>query len=281
MSFRMGKSVLFMVAGLLLAVSCRRGTTDDNYLRDEDDRTGYASDGSRIEFANEDIIALADQAGILYNAEYIRKAGDKSVTVSVDTMSSPRVLIIRFGNKDVECADGRNRRGSIVISYPGHYLDTGTVHNISFNDYYLNGNRMSGYMKVTRKDTTVTGDWYYTVLVNDSMNINPEDKVNSKFVIWSGNLIRRVVGGQLTHDRSDDYFSVAGTGTLTRPSGHVFNFNIGTPLQFATNCDFAESGVVNVTGYTGNRVLNYGTGNCDNAAQLNVDVHVYQLTLTK
>lgn len=272
---------LLLTAAVITLHSCRRGTTDDNYLKDEDDRSGYASDGSRIEFANDDIIALADQAGILYNAEYIRKAGDKSVNVSVDTINSPHVLIVRFGNKDVECADGRTRRGSIVVKYDGRYLDTGRLHTISFNDYYLNGNRMSGTMKLMRHDTTVTGDWYYTVQVNDSMNMNPEDKINSRFIVWSGNLMRRWIGGQQTHDRNDDYFSVGGVATLTRPSGHVFNFNIGTPLQVATSCDFVQSGVVNVTGYTGNRVLNYGSGNCDNAAQLNIDVHVYQLTLTK
>jgi hypothetical protein len=280
-NLRLGKLSVLLAAALITVASCRRGTTDDNYLANDDDREGYATEGSRIGWANEDIISLADQAGTLYNAEYIRKAGDKSVSVAVDTMNTPHTLIVRFGNKDVACADGRTRRGSIVISYNGRYSDTSDLHTITFNDYYINGNRMSGYMKVTRRDTTVTGDWYYNVQVNDTMHVNPDDKINNKFVLWNGNLVRRWVGGQKTNDRSDDFFTTSGTATLTRPSGHTFNFNIATPLQFATDCDFAQSGVVNVTGYTGNRVLNYGSGNCDNAAQLNIDVHVYQLTLDK
>ena len=274
------KYTLLVATSLVLFSACKRGTTDDNYLANEDDRIGYASDASRVEFANNDVISLADQAGTLYNAEFIRKSTSKCATVAVDTVNTPHTLIIRFGDKDCECADGRMRRGSIVVSYNGRYHDNNQLHTITYNNYYLNGNELTGWVKVTRIDTTVVGDWFYRVQVNDSLNMSP-DPLDSKFIVWNGNLMRKWVGGDKTNERSDDYFSVSGTTSLTRPNGHVFNFNIATPLQFATSCDFAQSGVVNVTGYTGNRVLNYGTGSCDASAQLNVDVHVYQLTLTK
>jgi hypothetical protein len=276
----LSKFTLLAAVSLLTFTQCKRGTTDDNYLTNDDDRIGYASDASRIEFANNDVLALADQAGILYNAEYIRKSTSKCATVAVDTINSPHTLIIRFGDVDCECADGRLRRGSIVVKYNGRYLDTNQVHTITYNNYYINGNQLTGWVKATRVDTTVVGDWYYRVQVNDSLNMSP-DPLMSKHIVWSGNLMRKWVGGDKTNDRSDDYFSVSGSATLTRPNGHVFNFNIATPLQFAIGCDFAQSGVVNVTGYTGSRILNYGSGTCDAAAQLNVGVHVYQLTLQK
>ncbi len=275
----LSKFTLIAAVSLVLFTQCKRSTTDDNYLANDDDRIGYASDASRIEFANNDVIALADQAGILYNAEYIRTSS-KCATVAVDTVNVPHTLIIRFGDVDCECADGRKRRGSIIVKYNGRYLDTQQVHTITYNNYYINGNQMTGWVKTTRVDTTVVGDWYYRVQVNDSLNMS-QDPLQSKFIVWSGNLLRKWVGGDKTNQRSDDYFSVSGSATLTRPNGHVFNFNIATPLQFAIGCDFAQSGVVNVAGYTGSRVLNYGAGSCDNQAQLNVGVHVYQLTLVK
>lgn len=269
---------MFAFSALFFSACSKNPSKDDNYLDNEDDRIGYASDASRIEFANNDVISLADQAGTLYNAEYIRQATSTCVTVATDTINNPHTLIIRFGEADCPCADGHNRRGSIIVQYNGRYLDTNQVHTITYNDYYLDGNRLSGWVKTTRVDTTVTGNWYYKVQVNDSLDMNP-DPLQSKYIVWSGNLLRRWVGGSSTNDRSDDYFSVSGMATLTRPNGHVFNFNIATPLQFATSCNYAQSGVVNVTGFTGNRVLNYGSGACDDDAQLNVDVHVYQLTL--
>jgi hypothetical protein len=279
-SFQIGKYVSLIAFSALLFTACRKPEDkDSNYLSNDDDRIGYASDASRIEFANNDVISLADQAGTLYNAEFIRQSTSTCATVAVDTFSTPHTLIIRFGETDCLCADGRKRRGSIIIQYNGHYLDTNQVHTITYNKYYLDGNQLTGWVKTTRVDTTVTGNWYYKVQVNDSLNMNP-DPLKSQYIVWSGNLLRRWVAGDKTNNRDDDYFSISGMATLTRPNGHVFNFNIATPLQFGTSCNFAQSGVVNVTGFTGNRVLNYGTGTCDNAAQLNIGVNIYQLTLT-
>ncbi len=275
------RKIVFVISISAIAFGgCKRAINDDNYLANDDDRIGYASDASRIEFANNDVIALADQAGILYNAEYIRMPGSTCATVAVDTINTPHTLIIRFGDEGCLCADGRTRRGAIIVSYNGRYLDNNRLHTITYSNYYLDGNQLTGNIKMTRIDTTVTGDWYYNVQVNDTMNMSP-DPIESELIVWSGNLIRRWVGGDMTNERSDDYFTVAGNATLTIPNGHVFNFDIATPLQFGTSCDFAQSGVVNVTGYTGSRILNYGTGACDNAAQLNVGVHIYQLTLEK
>ena len=79
--------------------------------------------------------------------------------------------------------------------------------------------------------------------------------------------------------RSDDVFSISGSGLLTRPNGNVFTCDIATPLQFALNCDYCESGVINISGYAGTRILNYGAGGCDVAAQLNIGVHIYELKL--
>ncbi len=273
------KGTLFIAAFMILFAACKRASKDDNYLSDDDDRIGYAADISRIELANDDVISLADQAGTLYNATYIRKDNNSCATVATDTVSAVHTLIIRFGNTNCPCADGRNRRGAIIISYTGKYSDTGIIHTITYDNYYVNDNHLTGSVKVTRVNTTVTGDWYYRVQVNDSLNMSP-DPLQSKFVVWSASLTRKWIGGAQDNPRENDVFSVSGSGTLTRPNGHVFSVGISTPLQFAINCDYAESGVANVTGYTGARVVNYGTGNCDASAQINIAQHVYQVTMT-
>ena len=188
------KGTLFIAAFMILFAACKRASKDDNYLSDDDDRIGYAADISRIELANDDVISLADQAGTLYNATYIRKDNNSCATVATDTVSAIHTLIIRFGNTNCECADGRKRRGAIIISYTGKYSDTGKMHTITYDNYYVNDNHLTGTVKVTRVNTTVTGDWYYRVQVNDSLNMSP-DPLQSKFVIWSGSLTRKWIGG--------------------------------------------------------------------------------------
>ena len=274
------KGTLLIAASVILFSACKPAKSDDSYLSNEDDRIGYASDASRVQFATDDVISLSDQAGTLYNAEYIRKALSTCATVATDTVNNPHTLIVRFGSTNCECADGRNRRGGIIINYNGHYGDNNQLHTITFDNYYINDNKLTGTIKVTRIDTTVTGDWYYMVQVNDSLNVSP-DPIKSKVIAWSGNQTRRWTVGATTNDRNDDVFSVSGTTVITRPNGHVFTFGISTPLEVAIGCDFVRSGVANVTSYTGSRVLNYGTGNCDQLAQLNIDQKVYQLNLVK
>ena len=271
--FRTG--AFFIAFSMLLVSACRRDVS--NHLADADDNGGYASDLSRIELYNNDAVSIADAAGTNYNKDYIGIEG--CVTVAVDTVSPPpHVLIIRFGN--CKSLDGRLRNGAIIVKYDGQYTDTAQIHTITFDNYYINGTQLTGSIKCIRVDTTIVGNWYYKISVNDSLNMSL-DPLQSQYVIWTGTLVRKWVAGYATLDRSGDIFSVSGSGTLTRPNLHKFSCNISTPLQFAINCDYAESGVVNVTGFNGVRVLNYGTGYCDPNAQLNIGTAVYNFLLTK
>ena len=275
------KGVLFIVFSFFLFTACKK--TESNPLSDDDDNGGYATDLSRIEWMSNDAISIADAAGDYYNGSYMKGTNTfgACATVSTDTLSNPHVLIVRFGNTNCQCLDGRNRRGTILISYTGDYSDSNKSHTITYQDYFVNDIQLTGNTKVIRVDTTVVGNWYYKVKVDDTMINTP-----NQYITWKGTLVRKWIAGYSTGDRNDNVFSISGSATLTRANGHFFACDIETPLQFALNCDYAESGVVNVAGYNGEaRILNYGLGStnapgtCDNAAQLNIGVHVYQIGL--
>ncbi len=275
------RGAFLLVFAIFAIGGCKK--TDSNPLTDDDDAGGYASDASRIEWLSNDAISIADAAGNFYNGVYMKTTNTfgTCAIVAIDTVSTPHVLTIRFGNENCMCLDGKNRRGNIIVTYNGQYTSPNIIHTIKYDDYYVNNIRLSGNTKVTRIDTTVVGNWYYNVKVDDTMTTTP-----NKYVTWKGSLTRKWISGYATGDRNDDVYSISGNTTLVRENGHLFTFDIQTPLKFALDCDYAESGVVNVTGFNGDtRVLNYALGNngpagtCDNFAQLNVGVHVYQLTL--
>jgi hypothetical protein len=274
------KGAFFIVVALFFS-ACTRSSNPG--LSDVDDNGGYASDASRIELATDDVISMADEAGNLYNGAYISPSnslGLSDVEVGTDTLNSPHRISIYFGNTNLVCSDGRKRRGSIFIYFNGRYTDAADVHTIVFDRYFLNDNQLTGSILTTRVDTTITGNWYYNVQVGDSLNMS-QDPLQSQFVTWTGNVVRKWIGGYLTNDRNDDAFSISGGATLVRPNGHSFACGISTPLKIAINCDFVESGVINVTSYKGPRVLNYGDGNCDANAQLSIGPNVYPIKLTK
>lgn len=274
-----GKRCFFVAISVILFASCRQAPNANPV--NGDDNGGYASAGSRIEWVNTDVISIADQAGLLYNGAYLRTTHNTisgCALVGVDTISAIHTLTIYFGDQDCKCLDGRYRRGTIIVQYYGRYSDTLQQHYISFSNYYVSGNNVTGSIVTTRIDTTVEGLWYYNVVENDTLNVSP-DPLKSQYIIWNGTTVHRWVNGFDTPTRNDDVFSVSGTGNLTLQNGHQYSFVISAPLQYATTCDYAEAGVINVNGYNGARILNYGAGNCDAIAQMSIGVNVSNVTL--
>ena len=275
--------ILFITVTMLFFTACKKNNS--NPLSDVDDNGGYASDISKMEWINNDVISIADAAGNYYNGVYMRTTGTTNTfgdcaLVSTDTISVPHTLRVSFPSYNCLCLDGKNRRGSIIISYNGQYTDSNQIHTITYDNYFLNDQQLMGNVKVTRVDTTVIGDWYYKVKVSDTLVTTP-----NTWIVWQGNLVRKWLDGFATGDRSDNVYSISGGATLTRANGHIFACDIATPLKIAQACDYVETGVVNVTntGLTGVRVLNYslGTGGCDVDAQLNIGEHVYQIKVNQ
>ena len=275
------KGALFIIFSLFLFTACKKH--DSNPISDVDDNGGYASDVSKMEWLSNDAISIADAAGNYYNGVYMRTTNTfgNCAVISPDTLHSPHIIIIRFGDVNCQCLDGRNRRGSIIISYDSIYQHKDQLHTITFDHYYVNDVQLGGSVKVTRIDTTVVGNWYYNVKVDESLTT-----ASNQIIYWQGSLIRKWVRGYNTGDRSDNVFSISGNATITRANGHKFSVDISTPLQFALNCDYCESGVIDVSTYTGLRQVDYSvssgseTGSCDNVAKLNISGHIYPLTLT-
>ena len=256
----------------LFSAACHKTTSDS--LSNADDNGGYASDNSKMEQNSNDVISMADAAAANGGANL--RTTSSCVSVTNDTLSTPHVLTINFGNTDCTCADGKNRKGSIIVTYTGRYKDSGSTHTITYSNYFVNDNQLSGIKTVTNMGTNGSGQVYYNVTVNDTLNLG----AGNGQIVWAGSRTRTWLSGYTTADRTDDAYLIGGTTTLTRANGNTFTMNISTPLQIAYGCAWIEAGVVSVTGPLGGvRTLDYGTGNCDSEAQLTIAGHTYNITL--
>ncbi len=288
------KYALLLVIPMFLYSACT--PVADGNLTNSDDNGGYASDASRIEWINDDIISLGDAAALVYNGAYMRTTkttiDGTCATVATDTSSvGLHTLIIRFGESgigginnptDCNCLDGRKRRGSIIIQYAGHYFDSGTIHTFTFSNYFINDIQVSGTIKTIIADTTVYGNHHYSVYASDSINMSQDPK-QSQYIVWNGTFDRKWISGASTASRNDDGFLISGNATITRANGHQFSFAISSPLQVYMNCNYIESGIVTVSSSQGQspRIINYGSGGCDASASVSINgVSVYNFTLT-
>ncbi len=275
---------LLIVACLLTFTACRRNKDNTTpALTTADDKGGYASDAAQLDRNSNDVISISDAAGSTGGSNLRTTATTigSCATVTNDTVSVPHKLTIDFGTTGCTCLDLRTRSGKIIVYYSGHYKDSASTHTITTNNYFVDGYQVIVHKTVTNNGRNTSGQYWYTVTVNDSIIIAPDSIIS-----WNGSRTRTWYAGYSTPDRTDDVYLIGGTTTVTRANGHVFNFTISStaPLKVALACRWIEDGTVTISSSTftgGDRILNYGYGGggCDDMAQVTIGTHTYNITL--
>lgn len=273
------KGAFLIAASLITLASCHRKNDTTPALSGSDDNGGYASDAVKLEQNSNDAMSTADMA-VTTNTSGLRVTSTYP-TITRTISGTDTIVTIDFGPTDHLCTDLRNRRGQLIVTYSGAYKATGSTHTITTNNYYVDDYQVIFHKTVTNMGTNTSGQVYYNVTVNDSVILGTDSVIS-----WTGNRTRTWLAGYSTSDRSDDVYAIGGTTTLTRANGHVFTCAISAsdPLKIALACRWIESGTITVSSSSfagGSRTLDYGygSGGCDDLAQLTIGTHTYVITL--
>lgn len=291
MKLKTGISLLLAGATLSLAiVSCKKTNTTPSSSTDSD--TSVAADNSLAEGIYNDVQNISDQAsnGDLkfysptYNPQNIISSNDlqtfeknSCATITHDSLSIPRTLTIDFGTTNCLCQDGKNRRGQINISYTGKYRDSGSVHTVSFTNFFVNDNQVIGSKTVTNNGINTNGHTSFSIVV-DGQIIKAN---NAGTLTWKSNRTREWLAGEDTKkDWTDDVYSITGNTTGSNSNGNSYTAEITTPLHRALNCHWFDAGVIEVN-QTGKvlKTIDYGTGSCDDAATVTILGKTYPISL--
>lgn len=249
---------LMLATGITFFTACKKNDT----TKDTTEDTSYASDQALAERTFDDAQDIADKA-------YDTPSGSGAFkTSSCATVShSGTTITVDFGPSNCLCTDGRERRGKIIINYTGAYPDSGSVHTITFDNYYVNDNKVEGTKTVTNMGTNSSGQPYFNIAVDGTVI-----RTSGVSIHTVASRVRTWVAGYTTlGDRSDDVYNITGTGTVTRPAGTMTTSITGAaPLVVALSCNWIEAGTITYTLPSGlTRTLNYGdTPACDNMADL-------------
>ena len=244
---------LVMVAAMFFAVqSCKKSAQAED--------TSYATDYSVAEKASNDVQTVADQVSTVSGSANLRTTGGNCATITRTFNGPDSVVTIDFGSTDCLCRDGSYRRGAIIVTFSGHYADSGSVRNITFNNYYHNDNNIGGSKTVTNMGHNAQGQIYFNV--SDNFTIT-----GTNGEVHSANWTR--VRTWVTQGDPNIY-SITGSGTLVRPNNRSVGVNITEPLVVASNCRWIEEGTVAFSLPNGlSRSINYGsTAVCDDMAIL-------------
>ncbi len=260
----------------LLVSSCRR----DNDFQTDNDTSG-ARDNALAEGSFEEIQSIADQAEQGNLANY-RDTDDTiylgCATVIRDTTTNPKTITVDFGTVNCTCQDGKQRRGMIVSSYTGQYRDSGTVITHTPVDYYVNDNKISGTKTVTNMGQNADGNTWFSIAVNGTI----EKANNGGTITWTSNREREWIEGESTAGGvwQDDVYLVTGYASGTGTNGNSFAALITDALRIELNCAHITAGEFEFTPSNRPvRIVNFGTGNCDNLATVTINGNTYNVTL--
>jgi hypothetical protein len=274
------KTGLFLAGlTLVLATGCKKD--DDN----KDADTGSAEDNAFAQSIFDDVKNMSDQAAAYGDLATYRNGTPEQTllsqcaTVTLDTTTTPRLITIDFGTTNCMCLDGRNRRGKIFVTYAGAYRDSGSVHAISFNNYYVNDYKVAGPKSVTNMGTNTSGNKWFNISISNGMITAP----NGLIMTYTSTRQREWVAGESTLlNWLDDVYHISGSAAGSSFAGVTFTATITDPLVVALNCWWIKDGVLEFspTGVQ-TRVIDYGyqNGACDNKAEVTIGSNTYIVNL--
>lgn len=247
---------ILLIAAVSLFAACRKKDDDKNNNTED---TTYATDQNLAEKIFDDAQTMSDKGKNTTGTGAFKTTACGTVTHATGTFT------IDFGSSNCLCTDGRYRRGKIIVTYTGNYIDSASTHTITFDNYYQNDNKVEGTKTVTNMGHNSSGQPYFNVTVNGSVT-----KPDGTVITAAWTRVRTWVAGYATPiNWTDDIYNITGSGTITRPAGTV-SVNITSPLVVALDCRWIEAGSITYTLASGaTRVLNYGTTPaCDASATL-------------
>ena len=258
------------LASTLFLTNChRRDKTSDT-------DTEVASDNALSETTYNDAMNIADDASDKVTGDNLSnyKTSSNCATVMHDTTTNPKTITIDFGLSNCLCNDGRYRRGKILVSYSGHYRDSGSVHAITFNNYYVNDKHVMGSKTVTNMGHNSLGHSYFSIIVS-GLIVKP----NGDSITWNANRTRTWTQGESTPTRMDDVYEVTGSASGTKGSTS-YTMTIIQPLVRSLSCNWISSGKVELQpSGKALRTIDFGSGTCDNTATVTIGGVVYTITL--
>jgi len=200
-----------------------------------------------------------------------------TITVTPNDSTYPKTITIDFGPNGCWCADGKYRRGAIVIHLTAPIRRPGAVMTITFVDFYLNRAHIEGTKVVSNLSTN--NAIKFTVQVVGGKVTFP----NGRGYKYDGlKYVKQIAGGGTRMIR-DDVYSIEGRSKTQFNNGLTIHLNTESALIKKVVCPWISDGDLKIKINSRVLFLDYGAPNngaCDNKALLTWNNGNNQLLIT-
>ncbi len=188
----------------------------------------------------------------------------RTVTVvPMDRVTWPKTITIDFGTEGCLVRDSVVKKGKIIINMDAPQNGRAWTKVITFDNYYVNGNKVEGTNTTVFSRADGHPTWTSTI-------------VGGQITTPEGNILRtreaihtrvQTRGIDTPRDRTDDAFQLTGNASGTRKDGKTFSWVINEPLVISNNCRWIRNGVKVITLEGQSDItIDYGENVCDNIA---------------
>lgn len=260
------KFLILFLALSVLAISCRKERRDTL-------GSSISTDNNTAENLFSDMFKVVDDVSM--STAGIREDIIGCIdTIIVDTVSSPKTILIDFGDNDCIGNDGRVRKGKLHITYTGRYREVGTVITITPENYTVNGHLIEGQKTIENLGLNSDSQLHFAITANGTVTA-----AGSAWTIsWQAARTRTWIEGQSTQTLLDDVYEITGTGSGVNRNDVPYTCTITQPLRAEIGCPWIVSGALTIQpeDYAA-RYIDFGNGECNSAFTLTVNGEEYQL----
>lgn len=235
----------------------------------------------QLNAAADSSLAMKTQAAWLMN-------GSLCANVSLDMLGPgfPKTMTIDYGAGCIG-ADGVERSGMITAVFDGELSDENSTVNVSFTDYSNGQYAITGKDSITNIGADGEGNPLFTETIEDITLTWGNQSVK-----WNAALTRTWLEGDTTNfttdttggtlglaGLTDDVFGITGTASGNDSNTHPFTLEVSNSLKLPSACMYITEGmfIVSPTNFNDGTV-DYGMGECDQQATLEVDGEVFNFT---
>ena len=266
--------ILTMTFSLAFLASCEK--TDETLDLTAEEALAQVQDEALATALFDEVIEIGEEAEAVDNTKSTEDLTtsyfllSECTTITREYNEDSRVITIDFGEENCEGADGKLRRGKIIITRTGFYFWTDVTATYTFDNYFVDDNQLTGTKTYTgsfNEDGT-----YSSSFVTDGSIILAD---GSGTITWYSERNRLISEGADTWGFFDNRVEITGFSNGVTADGIEFSSVIVEPLIriYQDGCfRFYVAGILNISKADGTEIsINYGDGTCDNLAEVTID----------
>lgn len=189
--------------------------------------------------------------------------------IVVDTLSNPKTIIIDY--KFLSCEGmGVARFGRIKGEFFGKFGEENSAIDITFSNYFYETYGVEGLLRIIYKESNTDGDQVHTFYVQGgSLNDGNTEMTWTASENW---VILSEAGVQ--------EYEFTGTSNGVNRKGNAFFSEIKATNTISDDCLYVTSGSLEIDVLNlSRRLLNFGSGTCDNKATATINGAAHDLSL--